>query len=291
MTGPIAKHEDIKYTEYELIRVFNHTYESTVSGRHYFLNHWHEELELTYNFEGGTVFIIDGEQIQGEAGRLIAINPESIHSIVPDMNMSRKGVLGVTILLHPKFMEQNFPRYKEFYFTNEKPQISAEMREIIRKISAYASREEVGRNVYPLYVKGLILQLLFHMEEEGMLRQMEDADIKRVKGTGYLKEILSYVGQNYRGPLSQKEVAERFHFTQQYFSRYFKKYTGQTFTEYVMRYRVQQARKELLESDKRIVDIALENGFSEERRFIAAFKRFYQETPLQYRKKYAHLRF
>jgi AraC-like DNA-binding protein len=58
-----------------------------------------------------------------------------------------------------------------------------------------------------------------------------------------------------------------------------------TFTEYVTRYRIEQARKQLLFTDRSILNIALDNGFTDDRRFILAFKKYYIDTPLQYRKR------
>lgn len=44
------------------------------------------------------------------------------------------------------------------------------------------------------------------------------------------------------------------------------------------------ARNELLKTERTVLDIALDNGFSDARGFINAFKRQYGTTPLQYRK-------
>lgn len=285
MQAAVAKHENVIYSKYELVRVVNHDRESSIAGRHFFLNHWHEELEITYNIKGNAVYHIDGCRVQGEPGRLIVINSESVHSITPDSVVQEDGVHAISVLLHPKFLEENFPKYKEFLFVNDKRQTCPEIRDTMLRLSECGLRDEIRPHEYPFYVKGLLLQLLYFMQEEGMIRREEAFSTKQCENVANLKKIMLYVEEHYSEPIFQAEVAERFHFTQQYFSRYFKKNTGITFTEFVMRYRVQQARKSLVESDKRILDIALENGFTDERRFITAFKKFYKETPLQYRKK------
>lgn len=285
MQEAVAKHEEVIYSKYELVRVVNHDRVSSIAGKHALLNHWHEELEITYNINGRSAYFIDGRRIQGETGRLIVINSESVHRIEPDLSTTGDGIHAVTVLLHPKFLEENFPKYKQFLFVNDKQQTRPEIQDIMMKLSECGLREEIRPHEYPFYVKGLLLQLLYYMQEEGMIRRDEAFSTEQCASIANLKKILSYVEEHYSEPIFQADVAERFHFTQQYFSRYFKKNTGITFTEYVMRYRIQQARKSLVESDKRILDIALENGFADERRFITTFKKFYQETPFQYRKK------
>lgn len=48
MQAVIAKHEEVVYSKYELVRVTNHDRVSSIVGKHALLNHWHEELEITY---------------------------------------------------------------------------------------------------------------------------------------------------------------------------------------------------------------------------------------------------
>jgi AraC-like DNA-binding protein len=86
--------------------------------------------------------------------------------------------------------------------------------------------------------------------------------------------------------ITQAEVADKFYFSSVYFSKYFKRCTGMTFIDYLTKYRIRQAKTELLTTDKSILDIALDNGFSDERRLILAFKKYLNDTPLQYKKKY-----
>jgi AraC-like DNA-binding protein len=57
-----------------------------------------------------------------------------------------------------------------------------------------------------------------------------------------------------------------------------------TYREYLSRYRVEQARVELLATEKSVTEIALDNGFSDDRRFILNFKKYFDMTPLRYRK-------
>lgn len=79
-------------------------------------------------------------------------------------------------------------------------------------------------------------------------------------------------------------MAEKFYFSKEYFARFFKKNTGMTFVQYLTKYRIQKARFQLIHSDASMLDIALDNGFCDDRRFILAFKSQYGITPFQYRK-------
>lgn len=111
--------------------------------------------------------------------------------------------------------------------------------------------------------------------------------IRQDEGSETLKSILGYIDDHYYEPISQADIAARFYFTPQYFARYFKQRTGTTFTEHLTGRRIHQARKDLLGTDKLIGDIALDNGFPDERSFNNAFKKMYCLTPMQYRKNVA----
>ncbi|MNI94463.1 Bifunctional transcriptional activator/DNA repair enzyme AdaA [compost metagenome] len=69
-----------------------------------------------------------------------------------------------------------------------------------------------------------------------------------------------------------------------YFSRFFKKTTGETYHSYLTSIRLYHAHKDLLNRDASITDIALANGFANVKAFIEAFKKGYHATPAQYRK-------
>ena len=112
----------------------------------------------------------------------------------------------------------------------------------------------------------------------------EIIQINTQRDTERIRGILFYVHENYAQNLIQYEVAKKFYFSREYFSKFFKKYTGMNFKEYLTRYRLMKTEKPLLTTDITILNIALEHGFSDERQMINAFKKYYGITPNQYRK-------
>jgi transcriptional regulator GlxA family with amidase domain len=54
---------------------------------------------------------------------------------------------------------------------------------------------------------------------------------------------------------------------------------------YLLKIRIERAKELLKETDKRISEIALSVGFSNQQRFNDIFKKYAKLTPLQYRKK------
>lgn len=284
MREPLVKHQIIEYRPNEPFYAAN---TNSRSGDDFYVknSHWHEELELLYVFHGSSRHFIDGEIFITEPGRLLVTNCESVHriEILDQGDSSSEQPDGVVLIVHNRFLEENFPEYQDFWFTNGKPQARPEVREIMLKFSEYAARKEHKEHEH-LYMRGLLLQLLYYLYQEGAVRRSDMGSVRRREQVQTLKEILQYVEEHYREPLAQAEIAKEFYFTPQYFARYFKQCTGNTFTEHLTAYRISQARQELLHTDRRISDVARNNGFHDDRGFINAFKRIYGVTPLQYRK-------
>ncbi len=97
--------------------------------------------------------------------------------------------------------------------------------------------------------------------------------------------ILDYISQNYNTPISATSVAEHFHITLKTLERQFQKYMADTPKNYLRVIRLTRASA-LLREGKNVTEVCFESGFRDCSRFIDSFKKYYGETPLQYRTKY-----
>lgn len=288
MRESLVRHEIVKYQRNEPFHTSNAT-ESAANDVYVKNSHWHEELEIDYVVRGDYYHYIDGEPIHAVPGRLIVTNCESVHHIlVPqDRNIIPGETHTIVLLIHNRFIEENFPEYRDFWFTNDKPQARPEIRDIMLRFSDYGRKTEHAPYEH-LYMRGLLLQLLYYLFQEGTVSRTNITSIRQHEQVQTLKEILQYVEEHFREPLTQADIARKFYFTPQYFSRYFKQCTGITFIEHLTAYRTYQAKQELLHTDRRISDIALDCGFHDDRSLINAFRKRYQVTPLQYRKNHLY---
>lgn len=282
MSEPVIKHELFEYDRKRPFKVYIVNSDNEEKVKVKLLNHWHEELEMVYLADGTSTHYINGECIHVKKGQLIVTNSGFIHSIIPDFQMRKRKA--VVIIIKPQFIEENFPDYDSVYFTNEAADATAEMRSVIDKLAESAGQQ---RDEYHyLYERGLLMELLYYLCRDRTKKKDAVADINILRNIERMKGVIQFIENHYKEHISQENVAEKFYFSKVYFSRYFKKCTGMTFTDYLTLYRLTKAQQDILYSQKSISQVALDNGFSDDRRLIVTFKKRFGTTPLQYRKEY-----
>ena len=100
-----------------------------------------------------------------------------------------------------------------------------------------------------------------------------------------LKRIIDYLGENYRASFTREELAEREGLSPDYMSRMFKVYTGKKINDYINELRIIDTGVQLVETDRKIIDIAFSVGFVSLVTFNRAFSKVYNISPRQYRDK------
>ncbi|MBD5489584.1 MAG: AraC family transcriptional regulator [Lachnospiraceae bacterium] len=281
MSECLARHELFEYNAKMPFLIYSIVGSADTGEK--LLNHWHEELELAFYVKGGGRHYINGECVVAKQGRLVVTNSGFVHNIIPDESvLNDDGVCAIVIIIHPKFIESIFPEYEHFYFTNKKEIANDEMKELILDIAGCKGEESPFGHIY---IKSQITRLLYLMCKEDIVERSAVDDINLLKNIERIKGVIQYVENNYKENITQSMIARKFYFSSVYFSRYFKNCTGMTFTDYLTSYRIEKARMELVKTDKTVTQIALETGFSDDRRLIIAFKKKHGITPLQYRKK------
>ncbi|GAA3412479.1 AraC family transcriptional regulator [Paenibacillus hodogayensis] len=96
----------------------------------------------------------------------------------------------------------------------------------------------------------------------------------------------AFLKQNYRNPVTNAMLGEALHFHPNYISRCMQKVTGYTPIDYLIQYRLEQAKLLLMKTELSVMRIAEEVGFHQPAYFSRCFSRKEGITPLQFRKKF-----
>jgi AraC-like DNA-binding protein len=98
-----------------------------------------------------------------------------------------------------------------------------------------------------------------------------------------MSEAMRYLLAHFRSTIRLDEVLRLTGMSKATFARQFKRHSGRTFSEFVARLRLQSACRELVETDRSILEIALSCGFNEVSFFNRLFRRVLSCCPTEYR--------
>jgi len=101
-----------------------------------------------------------------------------------------------------------------------------------------------------------------------------------------VQKARAYINQHKAEPLSLSAVAQAAGASVYHFCKVFHRSTGLKFTDYVARVRLEEARTQLLNPNRRISEIAYDVGFQSLTQFNRMFKRVFGQSPSEFR---AHL--
>ncbi|WP_120379303.1 MULTISPECIES: bifunctional transcriptional activator/DNA repair enzyme AdaA [Clostridia] len=102
----------------------------------------------------------------------------------------------------------------------------------------------------------------------------------------WIELICEWIEKNYHENISLNILADTFHSSPFHLQRTFNKIKGESPLNYLQRIRVNNAAKKLQETDQSIQFISSSVGFPNNSYFSTVFKKHYNLTPNNYRKKF-----
>ena len=100
---------------------------------------------------------------------------------------------------------------------------------------------------------------------------------------GQIPQVLDYIDANLEETIQLKNLAQLLDMSQFHFSRLFKKSIGLSPYQYLIQQRVERAKKLLKQTDKSIIEIALDCGFNSHSHLSKQFRQVTGMTPKAYR--------
>lgn len=134
-----------------------------------------------------------------------------------------------------------------------------------------------------LVIAEKILALCRLIEKETGELKMQKKLSANISRPEIIEDAVKYISENYSDNINLSDLAHAANLSPTYFHKLFRKAVGQTLCEYILDVRIRAAKSLLLTTDKSLVDIASECGFSSQSYFNYAFKKAENTTPNQYR--------
>jgi len=104
-------------------------------------------------------------------------------------------------------------------------------------------------------------------------------------GKHLVNSAISYIRSNYSKNISLSEVAQHIYISPAYLSKIFSSEMQETFSQYLLSYRINRAKELLRSTHDKVYEIALQVGYSDTAHFSKLFKQFTGQTPNQYRNR------
>ena len=274
--------ENINYTYYSDISMTDRAFTPMT-----FPEHWHMSAEFIMAVKDGCIFRIYDEEYRLNTGDVLLVWPAQLHQTV-SAPMEGHIILQFSSELLNSSNDFNF-RYRSLTGLHllsagsgqAGEYISRKMKECLELYLQQAPFSETRMRIR-------IYEILLYLCETQLTRAESAGSAAGKNHETYIRiqNACNYIKKNCREVISQKDAADVSGFSSYYFSRVFKEYTHESFSEYLTRQRIQNALALLYNEDIPITDVAYLSGFQSISNFSKVFRNSMGCSPLQYRKKH-----
>lgn len=241
-------------------------------------HHFHTNLEIMRVLRGNAIVSLNDRHYNAEAGDVIFVNSNVIHSAMPENCCYECIVFDSRFIGINSELEDFVNRIinhdivlKEFSTDKEINKITAKLFESLKNPK---NKFAVMGNMYSLF--GEFINKNYFDEK----LHIEDDNAKNLYK---LKKVLNFMRASYSKHITLEEMADTAGVSPKYFCSFFKNMTSKKPMEYLNSYRVEKAAAKLLNSDESVTEIAYSCGFNDLSYFIKVFKDFKGISPKQFR--------
>jgi len=251
--------------------------------------HYHEEYELHLITEtSGKVFV--GDYIgRFKPGNLVLTGPRLPHNWI-STEIAEGGVeIRDRVLQFPdeplRQASELIPELREAFPLLERAKHGIEFNGMsdIANESMDRILQSSGLERFSIFLR--LLSKLSQHQDYRLLSSVQLQSFDDDASLHQISEVVDYMTANYATPFTMSEIAERIGMTESRFSRYFRRATGNTFTDFVNHLRINRACQLLMETEQYISTICYNVGFNNVANFNRRFMEIKGMTPSEFRKQ------
>jgi len=230
-----------------------------------FPTHIHNSFEMIIATEGEMEVTVAESKYTVRGNDCVLVFPNQLHEI-----KAKDCAKHIILIFSSHLVRAFYKKSREYIPKSNKFSLDSFYIDKIAKLDGKISTVEL---------KGLLYTICGEFDK--------NADYTELKGNGQnlLFKIFNFVAENYKGNCSLYELARETAYNYEYLSKHFSKSTGISYTEYVCRFRINEACYLLMNTSSTMLDIAYECGFDCLRSFNRSFKSITGVSPREYRKQ------
>lgn len=278
------------------IKTYNSTYlnrniiqSATIQEKddfYFFSKHIHQNIEVYYFIEGFCKMDIAKETITAEAGDLVMILPNTVHSFYLDSNIVCKFI---HIHFEPSKLNSLFIKENEiqidllslmcsitnYYKLTPDKNIVSLLHSILNEKNNINLFSEILCNLH------LIEVLLYILKKENITSFFLNP--KSEITPRYVLFAFEYIQKNYSEKILISDIANHLNISSRYLSKLFNEATNLTVLQYLNIYRINQAIDLMTNTDNSLTDISLTVGLGDIQHFSKLFKNIIGINPRKYK--------
>lgn len=250
---------------------------------------FHDYFEIAYLYNGSAKICIKNQEYQLARGDMVIIGNNLIHTYEACDNMPADFIwiaFMPNAVYLPGDSELDFEYIRPFYEQENNFLIPGANLEplipdhLIQMYNLLNDKETHYRIQVKTHLYELLNYIVLYYDNFETVEKI-DYD-KRQQEIDRLKNVFEFMYSEYDEKITLEEAAEVACMSKHYFCKFFKKVTGFTFLEYLMKIRIDKAKELILQGKKSITEIAYDIGFDNLSYFYRTFKRLTRLNPGEY---------
>jgi len=254
------------------------------SPRYHMQYHWHTHFEIIRIISGSFHLTLDNETRVMQPDDCVLVTGGTLHGGVPHGDCVYECVLFdlQTLAQHNHVCAKTVRDILSHqmtispFLTDCCPHVLPVVQQLCSALSSRRTGYEFATQGYLYMLLSVILEN--HLYEENVRDQGTAGRLSS------LKNVLTYISENYANPISLDNLSRIAGMNPKYFCRYFKSMTERTPIDYVNYYRIESACEMLSTRNISIKEAAISCGFNDESYFIKTFHKYKGITPKQFMK-------
>ena len=245
-----------------------------------FVAHWQKEIELVYINSGEASFHVSDQHFTAHAGDLVICESGQIHySDSYNTKNNLHFLIFDTNVISSRFHN---PHFKNHRVTSEELYQLGLSDALQRLFTLVPEELDKKQPYYKDIITSAIREFWFLLKRNLPRAEKATDNSRRSHMLEDFQELLDYIDKHYAEELTLEHAASMMHFSPSHFSKTFKKLMGMNYVTYVNMVRIEHAISILINEHARMIDIALECGFSNIRSFNRVFKEITGHTPTDF---------
>lgn len=248
--------------------------------------HAHTDIEILQIIKGSMHISTKGSEFDLKPGEMALLNANEVHMCYSN---NTSPCCTLVLQINPAFCQSYFPgiSYIRFLTNNISVVIPPKHMEDMKRTCFNIGYNFFGQKVgFEFRCISDVNRLFSYLQIFVPYETFSDQDYLSQQHTQHrMQRILEHIQKHYCEKLTLKEIADRENVSVTYLSSFFKKNMHQSFQSYLNNLRFEHALYLIQKTDKKIIDICIESGFSDSKYLNKMFMDVYHITPNNFRKQ------